>query len=387
MLSLSVLALFFFHDWPQHLGPGRNGIYTGTDVKWPAALAWQRGVGEGFAGPIIADGKVILFHRRGKREIVEAFEATTGAEVWTFQYETGYKDDFGFDEGPRSVPTVADGRVYTFGAEGVLHAIDLTTGKKIWRVDVHEMFKVKKGFFGAACSPLVEGGTLYLNVGGKNIGVAAFDAGKGKLKWGSTSHGISYSSPILAQFGIVFFTRDGITVANPDDGKVRYELPWRSRSQSSVNAATPIAEGNLLFVSSSYGTGAIALDFSTNPPTKLWSNDDSLSAHYATPVLKDGYLYGFHGLQQQGQEFRAVELKTGKVAWSMQSYGAGTVTLLNGTLMLIREDGQIFKIKPNPKELEVLGNFKVLDGKVRAYPAAGNGLVCLRNTKVLACLR
>ncbi len=387
MLPVTLLSLLFFLDWPQHLGPGRNGAYTGSDVKWPSTQAWKREVGEGFAGPAIADAKVILFHRRANREIVEAFQTSTGESVWAFSYETAYKDDFGFDKGPRSTPTVAGGRVYTFGAEGVLHAIDLATGKKIWRVNAHDMFKVKKGFFGAACSPLVEGGKVYINVGGNTIGVAAFDAEKGKLKWGATSHNISYSSPIMAKFGVVFFTREGIAIVSPEKGKLIYELPWRSRSHSSVNAATPIVDGDTLFISSGYGTGAIALDFSTTPPTRLWANDDSLSAHYATPVLKDGYLYGFHGLQQQGQEFRAVELRTGKVAWTMKSYGAGTVTLLNDELMLVREDGQVFRIKPDPKALVVLGNNKLMDGKIRAYPAIGNGLVCLRNTKELACFQ
>ena len=386
-MTLTLLTLLLFHDWPQLLGPNRNGIYSDNDIKWPSGFAWQRDIGEGFAAPVIADGKVIVFHRKANKEVVEAFEVKTGKTVWRTEYPTTYKDDFGFDEGPRSAPTIADGKVFTFGAEGVLQALELSTGKKIWRLDSYHLYDVKKGFFGAACAPLVADGKVFMQIGGKDIGVAAFDAATGKIKWRSTSDEASYSSPTLAPFGVVFFTRAGIVVANPANGKVTFTMPWRSRSQSSVNAATPIVEGNILFITSSYGTGAIALDFSSNPPRKLWSNDDSLSAHYATPVLKDGFLYGLHGRTETGQELRAVELRTGKVVWNMPVGGAGSVTLIKDKLMFLRDDGQIFKINLSSKQLDVLGNFKVVDGKVRAFPAIGSGLVCVRNTKMLACLQ
>ncbi len=388
MFALLIFPILFFHDWPQLLGPNRNGIYTDSDVAWPSSVAWEKEVGAGFAAPVIANGKVILFHRKGKKEIVDAWEAATGKTLWTFEYPTNYKDDFGFDDGPRSAPTVADGKVFTFGAEGVLHAIDLNTGIKLWRVDVHKQFNVEKGYFGAGCSPLIYDGKLYLNIGSKKAGIGAFDPATGKNIWKATNHEMSYSSPAAAKFGVVFFTREGIVVADKDTGKIIYEKHWRARAHASANVASPIVDGNLLFISSNYAVGAIVVDFSTSPPTELWSGDDAISAHYATPVLKDGFLYGLHGPTQTGQQLRAVEMKTGRVAWKMLAGpGGGTVTLLKDHLMFLRDDGQLFKIKPNPEKLEVVGNFKVMDGKIRAFPAIGNGLVCIRNTKVLACLR
>ena len=390
MLALltALPLLFFFHDWPQMLGPQRNGVYSDADVAWPSRFAWQKEVGSGFAGPVIAGGKVILFHRRDNREIVEAFEASTGKPVWTFNYPTAYRDDFGFDNGPRSAPTVSGGRVFTFGAEGVLHALDLDTGAMIWRVDVHRQYGSPKGWFGAGCSPLVHDGRLYLNIGSKKAGVGAFDIETGKLIWKATNHEMSYSSPVAASFGIVFFTREGIVVCDQDSGKVLFEKRWRARANASANAASPLVDGNLLFVTSNYAVGAIVLDFSTSPPKELWSGDDAISAHYATPVIKDGVLYGLHGPTQTGQQLRAVELRTGNVLWKMlASEHGGSVTLVNDHLMFIRDDGQIFKIRPNPKEVEVLSNFKALEGTIRAFPAVGNGLVCLRNSSTLACLR
>jgi outer membrane protein assembly factor BamB len=277
--------------------------------------------------------------------------------------------------------------VFTFGAEGVLHALDLETGAMLWRLDVNRKFDVPKGWFGAGCSPLVHEGKLYLNIGSTKAGVGAFDPATGNMLWKSSSHETSYSSPVAASFGIVFFTREGILVTDKDSGKVLFEKRWRARSKASANAASPIVEGNLVFVSANYAVGAMVLDFSTNPPKELWSGDDAISAHYATPVLKDGILYGLHGPTQTGQQLRAVELRTGKVLWKMlASEHGGSLTLTNDRLMFIRDDGQIFKIKPNPERVEVEGNIKAIEGTIRSFPAVGNGLICLRNTKILACL-
>src|SRR5512133_3155092 len=133
-------AALVAQDWPQILGPGRNGIYTGPPIvaSFPRTgppLLWKRDIGAGFAGPAVSAGKLVLFHRVNNRETVEAMDAATGKTLWTFDYPTSYRDDFGFDEGPRAVPVIAQNRVYTFGAEGQLHALDLADGKRVWSVD------------------------------------------------------------------------------------------------------------------------------------------------------------------------------------------------------------------------------------------------------------
>ena len=141
----------------------------------------KKDVGQGFSAPVVAQGRLILFHRLGDKEVIEALDAATGKPVWKFDYATRYRDDFGFDEGPRAAPTIADGRVYTFGAEGTLHCLDFKTGKKIWSVDTHSKFQVRKGYFGAACSPLVDEGRVLMNIGGSpGAGIVAFDASHGR---------------------------------------------------------------------------------------------------------------------------------------------------------------------------------------------------------------
>ena len=229
---------------------------------------------------------------------------------------TTYRDDFGFDEGPRSAPAIADGAVFTFGAQGVLTAVDFATGKKRWSVETNKQFGVKKGWFGAAGSPLVEGGKVLVHVGGAGAGIVAFDAKSGTVAWKATNDEASYSSPTVATIGGVrhafFFTRAGLVDLDPSNGSVRFSFPFRSRSSASVNAATPLVIGNQVFVSASYGTGAALLEVNGSEYRKIWANDDSMSNHYSTCVYRDGYLYGFHGRQEEGQALRCVAMEDRK---------------------------------------------------------------------------
>src|SRR5262249_60420769 len=112
-----------------------------------------------------------------------ALDVMTAASFWRFDYATHYRDDFGFDEGPRATPTIAGGRVYTFGAEGMLHCLDFATGKKVWSVDTRRQFQVTKGFFGTAGAPLVDGGRVLMNIGGAAAGLAAFHAATRQTLW------------------------------------------------------------------------------------------------------------------------------------------------------------------------------------------------------------
>jgi outer membrane protein assembly factor BamB len=285
-------------DWPQFLGPARDGHYSGPELTaaWPKSgppLVWKIDVGHGFSGPVVARGRVILFHRVGNRAIVESLDAGTGRRIWAAEYPTVYRDDFGFDEGPRGIPAIAGERIYSFGAEGVLQSLDFATGKRIWSVDTQQKFGAGKGFFGAVCSPLVEGDRVLLNVGGPSgAGVAAFDAATGKVLWTATSDEAGYSAPVAATIGGVrhalFFTRNGLVDIDPANGKTRFQFPWRSRSHASVNAAAPVVAGNLVFLSASYGTGATVIQIDGSKPKQLWASDDALSNHYATSVYREG---------------------------------------------------------------------------------------------------
>ena len=379
-------------DWPQLLGPGRNGVYSGPALAtaWPAGgpkVVWRKQVGAAFAGPAVVGDRLILFHRIGNEEVVEALNARTGAPQWRFAYPTTYRDDFGFDEGPRAVPVVAGGHVYTFGAEGQLHAIDLATGRKIWNVDAMKQFGVRKGFFGAAGSPLVEDGRVIANIGGKSAGkgagIVAFSADTGAVVWTATDHEAGYSSPIGATFEgqrrAVFFTRNGLVGLDPATGSVIFQRPWRSRSQASVNAATPVVVGDLIFVSATYETGAAVVRVKGSQLTELWSSDEVMSNHYATSVHYNGYLYGFHGRQEYNPSFRAVDMKTGMVKWSEDRFRAGTVLLAGDRLLILRETGELVLAAATPEAFRPIARAQILPPTARSYPALANGFLYARN--------
>ena len=389
-LSVPLLAA----DWPQFLGPSRNGVYVGAlNEKWPSAgprVVWRKQIGQGLSGPAVAENHVVLFHRVGDQEVVESFDALTGAPQWRHAYPTAYRDDFGFDEGPRAVPVVADGNVYTYGAEGKLHAVALATGKPVWNVDAMRQFDVPKGFFGAAGSPLVEEGRVIANVGGRKGGIVAFDAKSGKVLWTATTDSASYSSgigaTILGRRYAVFLTRDNLVGLDPATGQVRFQRAWRARQAASVNAATPVVVGNAIFVSAEYGPGSGVLQFDGTKLVDVWTSDDALSNHYATSMYYEGVLYGFHGRQEFGPVFRAIDMKTGKVLWSTERFGAGSVTLAGNRLLIVRETGELILAALSPKAFQPIARAQILPATVRAYPALANGIVYLRNDDTLVAL-
>jgi outer membrane protein assembly factor BamB len=394
VIALAAVARVQAEDWPQFLGPERNGVYRGPALEaWGAQgprVVWRKMVGAGFSGPVVAQGRVILFHRVGNEEVVESLDARTGTTQWRYAYPTSYRDDFGFDEGPRAVPVVAAGIVYTFGAEGQLHAIDLAKGTRVWSEDAVRRFKVPKGFFGAAGSPLVEDGRVLANVGGPEAGIVAFDAKSGKVLWTATSDQASYSSPAGATIGgrrlAIFLTRAGLVGLDPATGRVQFQRPWRARIAASVNAATPLVIGDLIFISAEYGPGAGLFRLDGTMLAEIWASNDVLTNHYSTSVHHGGHLYGFHGRQEFGQSFRAVELRTGKVRWNQERFLAGTVTLAGDRLLILRERGELVLAPASPDGFTPIARAQILPGTVRAYPALSDGFLFARNENTLVAV-
>lgn len=258
-------------------------------------------------------------------------------------------------------------------------------------------FNVAKGYFGAGGSPLVEGGRVMANVGGEKAGIVAFDAKTGKLLWTATQDAASYSSGVGATIAgrryAVFLTREGLVGLDPATGHVEFQQRWRARAQASVNAASPVIVGNQIFVSAEYGPGAGVLQLTGSKLTPLWSSDEALSNHYATSIYYNGTLYGFHGRQEYGPSFRAVDFKTGKVLWSEEQFRGGSVILAGDRLVILRESGELVIAPASPQGFRPTARAKVLTGVARPYPALADGLLFVRterdertNESTLVCL-
>jgi outer membrane protein assembly factor BamB len=382
-------------DWPQHLGPHRDGVSAEpAPSAWPAAgppVLWRRSVGESFAAPVVAGDQVFVFHRIGNQVLLDCLRAADGKAVWTYRATTHYRDDFGFSEGPRATPVVGKDRVYIFGADGDLTAVDRTSGVRRWSVATTERFSIAKGFFGAASSPLVVADRLYLNVGGKDGGLVAFDTADGHVVWAKGSEAASYSSPVETRFAgraaILFFTREGIVVAAADDGTLLARYPLRSRSNSSVNAATPLLLGDRVFASASYGTGAVLLETKAGALEPVWASDDALSNHYATSVAHQGLLFGFHGRQEYGPTLRCIDAATGAVKWSIDRFGAGSILRVSDRLLVLHEDGRLFLAPASASGFEPIAQARLLEPTVRALPAYANGVLYAHNERELIAVR
>jgi outer membrane protein assembly factor BamB len=393
-------------DWPQFLGPTRDGVYAGDIAgAFPAGgprVAWKMDVGEGWAAPVVADGKTLIFHRVKNEAVLDCLDAATGKPIWGSAHPTDYTDGFGFDPGPRATPVVADGRVFTFGAEGTLRAVELATGKEIWAIDAVKQYKAQRGYFGLACSPIVEGDRLIVQIGGKapSSVVVALDVRNGRQLWGSidvdadgNTSEAGYSSPTIATIGgkryVISVNRRSFNVIDVASGKVVTQLPFHSRQQASVNAATPLVVGDEVFLSASYDVGAKLLKLDPANPAKpqvVWENDESMSNHYAPCVYRVGMLYGFHGRQEQGPELRCVEWKTGKVRWRQEDLGAGTVTLAGDKLLVLTEGGILIMAAASPEGFKELGRARVLGAESRAYPAIAGGMLYARGKDRLVCV-
>ncbi|MEZ5300767.1 MAG: PQQ-binding-like beta-propeller repeat protein [Verrucomicrobiales bacterium] len=247
--SLCLLASAARADWPQFMGSDRSGVsaesvaladsFPGGDPK----RVWMVEVGAGLAGPAVSRGKVIVFHRVGDDAVAAALDAATGKAQWEFRYPTDYQDSFGFDPGPRAVPTIGESEVVLWGAEGMVHCLEFETGKLRWKVDAVAEFGSEQGFFGRACPPLIAGGLVIAEVGGPDATVVAFDRQTGAVKWKALRGEAGYAAPVLAKVGgkptAIFFTRAGFAGVDPASGEVLWDVPFRAQMHASVNAAAP----------------------------------------------------------------------------------------------------------------------------------------------------
>jgi outer membrane protein assembly factor BamB len=383
-------------DWPQILGSHRDGRTDDEKIveALPAAglrPVWQRGIGEGYAGVAVSGGRVVLFHRVEGDEVVEGLDAATGKPLWSAKFATPAPSSMDSDKGPRCVPVISGERVFLFGAGGNLYAVSLKKGEKLWSRDLTTDFNIPDSYFGCGSSPMVVGDKVLLNVGGRGArhGIAAFSVKDGSTVWQSVNDAASYSSPIVATHdGVkhaIFVTRLNVVSLDPETGRERFRYPFGRRGPT-VNAACPLVVDGHLFLSASYGVGALFGKFTKDSFTEIWANDDTMSSQYSTCVLHDGLLYGVDGREDVGvARLRCIEPRTGKVRWTEEGFGVAAPILADGKLLLQKTDGTLVLAEPSPKSFRSLGSAKLMNDTTRALPALSQGRYFLRDSRTLKC--
>jgi outer membrane protein assembly factor BamB len=287
-------------------------------------------------------------------------------------------------------------------------------------VDCKEEFSAPKGFFGLACSPLLEGKAVIVNVGGRiqhqrrdelrgshelqksgtRIGlsengaasIVAFDQETGKLLWHAVEDEPSYSSPVAATLGgrryALVLTRSFFIGCEPTTGEVAFRHPFRPPIHASVSGATPLAVGDEVFISAGYDLGAVLFRVDDRNLQEVWSGDDQLSLQYSTAVHHQGFLYGLHGRHDfpGGTELRCVEWRTGKVRWGKPGLNGANLILAGDSLLVLTENGELIRFAAEPGKYRELSRAQILGRGVRAYPALANGRFYARDKAQLVCL-
>jgi outer membrane protein assembly factor BamB len=389
-------------DWPQWLGPERNGSTPEKVAAWKGQLKvlWHKPVGQGHSSPVVAGGRVYLFTQLGSKEeeALTAYDAKTGEQLWQKSYaRPSFLNKFG--TGPRATPAVVDGRIYTFGVTGILTCFT-GTGKQLWQVDTLKKFQTPKLFFGTSCSPLVSEGKVFINVGGKGAAVVAFDAGTGKVIWKALDDGASYSSPVLLGKSprpqLVFLTQEGLVSLNPANGKLYWRFPFKDKLLES--STTPVQADGLL-VASSITLGAVGLRLEIRdgkPAVAPQWKEPALTCYFSTPVAAAGQLYLVTGanplellLQRKASAtLHCIEPASGKELWKKKGVGIYHASLVHtgdDKLLLLEEKGDLVLLQPNAKGYKELARSHVC-GETWAYPALAHGRLYVRDRRELICV-
>jgi outer membrane protein assembly factor BamB len=391
-------------DWPQILGPARSGVAAADERladTWPAGgprEVWRREVGAGVAGVAVVGDRGFLFHRLGDREVLEGFDTATGATVWSDGHATSFVPQVGGSDGPLCTPVVHEGRVVVFGAQGMLACVDAATGRRLWQRATHREFAGQEGYFGAGSTPLVVGGRVLVNVGGRtgDSGIVAFDLATGETLWQATKEGASYAAPVAVDVAggphALVVTRLSCLLVDPATGHVCWSFPFGQRGPT-VNAASPVllGEGRLL-VTAAYGIGSVCGTFDAGAFTPVWQGTESLASQYATPVLVGGSLYAIDGRDDvPPADFVCLDPATGRVCWREAGFGYGTLLVADGRILVAKTDGELVLVRPDAARLEVLARARPFadeprGGPLRALPALTGGRLYLRNDRVLVAL-
>jgi outer membrane protein assembly factor BamB len=338
---------------------------------------WKVTVGKGDATPALLGDKVFVFARDDKGELTLCLDAATGKELWRDSYEAqAANEPMGKHPGPRSSPTVVDGKVLAYGVRGTLSCLDAANGKVLWRKD--ELGAVFPRFF-TASSPLVTDGLCIAQLGSEEKGgIYAYALASGDQKWKWTDDGSAYASPSLLSVEgvktVVALTAKRVVGLSVSDGKLLWETPFAPAGRA-YNAATPIVEGSTVIISGSgRGTKAIKIEKTGDAfaAKELWSNPDN-AVQFNTPVLNSGRIYG---VSQKGDLF-CIDATDGKTLWTspLGAKDFASVVDAGSVLMAMGTQGELTFFEPSEKEYKKLASYKVAQTEMYAYPVpAGNHL-------------
>jgi outer membrane protein assembly factor BamB len=380
-------------EWPGFRGSDRNGVAHAASIAtdWtstPPVQLWRRGVGPGWSSFAVRGDRIYTQEQRGADEVVSSYRLSTGAPIWRHRDHVRFWES-NAGAGPRATPTLRDGRVYAFGATGILNSLDEATGAVIWSRDVSADTKVKVPMWGFASSPLVVGDLVIIAASGK---LAGYDLVSGTPKWVAPSVGGSYSSPQLATVDgvqqVVLMGGSGAAAFAPDTGARLWESSW----PSSVTIVQPAIVGDrdivITTAASTGGEGIRRLEIARPSgkwvATERWTSN-GLKPYFNDYVVHKGYAYGF-----DGSILSCVDLADGTRKWKGGRYGNGQLMLLpdQDLLLVTSEEGYLALVKASPDQFTEVSRFTgALEGKTWNHPVLVRDVLLVRNDHEMAAFR
>ncbi len=382
--------------WPGFRGPGRDGVVRGVRIAtdWaasPPVELWRRSVGPGWSSFAVRGNLVYTQEQRGDDEVVACYDATTGAPVWTHRDAARFFES-NAGPGPRGTPALGNGRVYTFGATGILNALDAGDGAVVWsRNAASDAARAslagaepKLPDWGFSSSPLVVDDVVIVAASGQLV---AYDLATGEPRWFGPKGGESYSSPHLATIDgvpqVLLLSGAGAISFAPADGTQLWQHAWRGFPI--VQPAVTADGGVLITVSGQSGTRRIAVADGPGGWTvaERWTSA-GLKPYFNDFVVHEGHAYGF-----DGRILASIDLADGRRNWKGGRYGSGQVVLLpdQDVLLVLSEEGELALVRATPEAFTELARWKAIQGKTWNHPVLAGDVLLVRNGEEMAAFR
>ncbi|HEX7899876.1 MAG TPA: PQQ-binding-like beta-propeller repeat protein, partial [Planctomycetota bacterium] len=369
-------------DFPRFLGPSGDGRLPGPALAtdWTARAPvplWRRAVGSGWSGFAVAGGRAVTQEQHGEDERVVAYDLASGAPLWSHSDPARYDTTLG-GAGPRATPSIDGGRVYALGATGLLTCLELSTGARVWSVDLVRDAGVPVPPWGFAGSPVLEGRLVLAQAGP----LLAYDRATGKRVWSSGAEAASYASPLIATLGgrrqAVALSQSSCAGYDPVSGDLLWRYAWRG---DQPKCAPPAAVGgDRLVISAGYGVGADLLRIADGTVDLLWTSK-KLKSKFANFVERQGFLYGL-----DDGRLGCVRVDTGERAWAGERYGHGQILLAGDLLLVTAESGAVALVDASPDAFRERARFQALEGKMWNPPALAGPYLLVRTDRDAACV-
>jgi outer membrane protein assembly factor BamB len=379
-------------DWPGFRGPQRDSVIRGVRIEtnWsqsPPAELWRRPIGPGWSSFAVGGDFLYTQEQRGDDEVVSCYKLTNGEPVWRHRDPVRFWESNG-GAGPRATPTLSNGRLYTFGATGILNALDARNGALVWSRNAASDAGVEIPGWGFASSPLVVNDLVIVAASGR---LAAYDVATGNPRWFGPAGGGGYSSPHLLTIDgvaqILLLRGARATSVAPSDGTLLWEHSW----QPGVSIVQPAlaGDGDVLITAGDGmgGMGMRRIALAQGPAG--WTVEERWTSAGLKPYFNDFVVHNGHAFGFDGSILASIDLQDGKRKWKGGRYGHGQLVLLpdQDLLLLLSEEGELALVAATPDKFTEFARFPAIEGKTWNHPVLAGDVLLVRNGEEMAAFR